>query len=54
MISDELKQLLKQDIEDIKGLINYEQDGLTEDVMKNQARAIILNLQEHLEELVKN
>lgn len=45
---------LQQDIEDIKGLMNYEQDGLTEEVMKNQARAIILNLQEHLGELVKD
>lgn len=53
MISDELKQLLEQDIEDIKGLINYEQDGLTEDVVKHQARAILLNLQEHLDEFLK-
>lgn len=46
-------ELLQQDIEDIKGLMNYEQDGLTEEVMKNQARATILNLQEHLNELTK-
>lgn len=41
MILDELKQLLEQDIEDIKGLINYEQDGLSDDVVKNQVRAIL-------------
>jgi len=45
---------LQQDIEDLKGLINYEKDGLTEQVMKNQARAIILNLEEHFEELIKS
>lgn len=47
-------ELLQQDIEDIKGLMHYEEDGITEEVMKNQARAIILNLQEHLEELIKS
>lgn len=45
---------LQQDIEDLKGLITYEKDGITEEVMKRQARAIILNLQEHLEELIKS
>lgn len=45
---------LRQDIEDIKGLITYEKDGITDEVMKRQARAIILNLQEHLEELIKS
>ncbi len=44
-------ELLQKDIEDIKGLIIYEKDGVTEEVMKNQARGIIINLQEHLEEL---
>lgn len=47
-------ELLQDDIEDIKGLMNYEEDGLTEEVMKNQARGIILNLQEHLEELIRS
>lgn len=45
---------LQQDIEDIKGLITYEKDGVTEEVMKNQARAIIINLKEHLEELINS
>lgn len=49
----ELLELLQQDIEDVKGLINYEKYGLTEEIMKNQARAIILNLQEHLEQFIQ-
>ena len=43
-----LSELLKQDIKDLKGLLNYEKYGLTEELMKTQARAIILNLQDHL------
>lgn len=49
-----LLELLQQDIEDIKGLIDYEKYGLTKESMKNQARAIISNLQDHLEELIQN
>lgn len=49
-----LLELLQQDIEDIKGLINYEKYGLTREIVKNQARAIILNLQEHLEEFIQH
>ena len=49
----ELLELLQQDIEDIKGLVDYEKYGLTKDIMKKHARAIILNLQEHLEEFVE-
>lgn len=46
-------ELLQQDIEDIKGLITYQNDGITKEVMKNQARGIILNVKEHIEELVE-
>lgn len=49
-----LADLLQQDIEDLKGLVDYKELGLTEKEMKNQARGIILNLQEHLEEFMKN
>lgn len=49
----ELLELLQQDIEDIKGLINYEKTGLTKNLAQNQARGIILNLQEHLEEFIQ-
>lgn len=48
-----LIELLQQDVEDIKGLIDYEKYGLTEELVKNQARAIILNLQDHLEEFIQ-
>lgn len=48
----ELLELLQQDIEDIKGLIDYDKYGLTKAKMKNQARGIILNLQEHLEKFI--
>lgn len=44
--------LLQQDIEDLKGLISYKQDGITEETVKMQARGILLNLQEHLEEFI--
>lgn len=45
---------LQQDIEDLKGLTNYEKDGLTEEVMKKQARAILLNIEDHFDELLKS
>ena len=49
----ELMDLLQQDIEDIKGLVNYDKYGMSKDTMKKQARGIILNLQEHLEKLAE-
>ena len=49
----ELMDLLQQDIEDVKGLIDYDKYGLSKEEMKKQARGIILNLQEHLEEFVR-
>jgi hypothetical protein len=33
---------------------SYKELGLTEEEMKKQARGIIINLQEHLEEFVQN
>lgn len=50
MKNKDLIKLLEQDIADIKGLIHYESDDLTDETAKIQARAIILNLKEHLEE----
>ena len=50
MKNKDLIKLLEQDIADIKGLICYESDDLTDETAKIQARAIILNLKEHLEE----
>ena len=49
-----LLDLLQQDIEDIKGLMHYEECGLTKDTMKKHAEIVISNLQNHLEELIKN
>lgn len=50
MKNKDLIKLLEQDIADIKGLITYENDDLTDETAKIQARAIVLNLKEHLEE----
>lgn len=50
----ELLELLQQDIEDIKGLVKYQECGFSKISMRAQARAIILNLQEHLEEYIEN
>ncbi len=52
MKNNDLKKLLEQDVADIKGLIIYEGDDLTDETAKIQARAIILNLKEHLEEFL--
>lgn len=48
-----LKQDLIQDIADLRGLIvsKYEQYP---DILKNQARGILLNLQDNLEEYFSN
>ena len=48
-----LFDLLQQDIQDLNGLVKYKEYGLNEKEMKKQARGIILNLQEHLEEFIK-
>ena len=48
-----LLELLQQDIDEIKGFIEYKKDELVEETMKNQLRAIILNLKDHLEEFVE-
>lgn len=50
----ELLELLQQDIEDIKGLIEYERCENTNDIMKTQARGILSNLQEHLTDLIES
>lgn len=50
----ELLELLQQDIEDLKSVFNYENYGLTKEQAKIQERAILTNLEDHLEELVEN
>ncbi len=50
----ELFELIQQDIEDIKSIINYEKYGLKKDEMIKYSRGILINLQEHLEEFVED
>lgn len=49
-----IKQLetLNKDIEDLKSLMKYEEYGLNTEQMKLQLRGIILNLQDHVNELL--
>lgn len=49
----ELLESLQQDIEDLEGLFEYEKHRLTKIEIRKQARGIILNLQDHLEDLIK-
>ncbi|MDD3435602.1 MAG: hypothetical protein PHC64_00465 [Candidatus Gastranaerophilales bacterium] len=49
-----LAEALQQDIEDLKGIFNYEFYGLTREQAKLQTRAVIINLEDHLEELISN
>ena len=49
----QLMELLQQDINDVKGLINFDEYGMSKKDMKKQARGIISNLETHLEEFVK-
>lgn len=54
MVKLELLEILQQDVEDIKGLVNYDDYGMTIGEMKKQSKGIISNLQNHLNELVQN
>lgn len=47
-------ELLQEDIEDLKGLMNSENGELIDKILQKQVRAIILNLEDHLETLIKN
>lgn len=49
----ELLELLQQDIKDLNGLFEYEKHNLTKIEMQKQARGILLNLQDHLEEFIQ-
>lgn len=49
----ELLKLLQEDIRDIKGLINFNENGLTIEEMKKIGEGIIGNLENHLEEFIK-
>lgn len=54
MNNEDVIKFLELDIADIKGLMTYENDDLTDETAKVQARAIILNLKEHLEEFINS
>lgn len=48
-------QALQADVNDIEGLIiNCLKNDVSKDVLKNQARAIILNITKNIEELIKD
>lgn len=47
-----LAELLQQDINDLKGFLDYEKYGLTHDEAKIQAKGIMANLESHIEELI--
>ncbi len=48
-------QSLQEDMNDIEGLIiSCQKNDAPKDVLENQARAIILNVTEHIEELIKD
>lgn len=53
MTKIELAELLQQDLNDLKGVFNYENYGLTIEQAKLQARGIMKNLEEHIEELIR-
>ncbi len=43
---------LQEDIKDLDGLVNYSKYNTSHDLLKNQAKAILSNIQEHLTELI--
>lgn len=48
-------QSLQEDMNDIEGLIiTCQKNDVAKDVLENQGRAIILNIKEHIEELIKD
>lgn len=53
MTKIELLELIQLDIEDIKSLVNYQKCSNIKTIMRNQARAIVLNLQDHLEKFIQ-
>ena len=50
----ELIEAIQQDINDLNGVFNYESYGLTKEQAKLQARAVMVNLESHIEELISN
>ncbi|MDD3436696.1 MAG: hypothetical protein PHC64_06045 [Candidatus Gastranaerophilales bacterium] len=50
----ELAEFLQQDINELRGILVYNSYGLTTEQTTIQAKAIISNLEDHLEELLNN
>ena len=48
-----LAEALEQDIRDLEGVFAYESYGLTKEQAQKQAKAIMENLKNHIEELVQ-
>lgn len=49
----ELLELIQQDIEEIKSLMKFDEYGMDKAQMKQVARGIILNLEDHFEDFIK-
>jgi len=55
MVKIKILEYLQHDINDLKGIITCGENEIQEkDVIKAQARAISLNIKEHLEELMRS
>lgn len=50
----ELADLLEQDIRDLEGVFEYEKYDLSPRQARTQAKGILNNLKDHLEELISN
>lgn len=48
-----LAEALEQDIRDLEGIFAYEVYGLTKEQAQKQAKGIMKNLKNHIEELIK-
>lgn len=48
-----LAEALEQDIRDLEGIFSYEKYGLTKEQARAQAKGIIANLKQNIEELIK-
>lgn len=49
----ELAELLQQDINELREVLVYDNYGLTKEQAQIQAKGIISNLEDHLEELIE-
>lgn len=54
MSNSYILESLEQDIEDLKGLVDYKKYCISQALFKSQARAVLLNLQEHLQALIND